>query len=421
MAVYEVELEDGSIYEIETEETKLKTSVEPQNILGQVFNTPGAAIRSAILGQGFRKGATQPSQVPTFQDLAMGAFNKNMPPPRNPLEYGAQFAGGMGAGALGMGADVLTNPANLLAMLVGKAPIGGGKTLGQVATQTKPAQAIGRFFNMPIQETGLAKTVTKTVQAPINFVKNVTRNIKNVKNPVRFSQTVRKTFFDVKRQVGDEFEKGIAMLSKAHPEKKIDLSAEVQYLKDAIDDTVNNPGLGSQIKSTIRSIRNPEKAKIIQGMIENPMNAQDLTLVQAQEIKNMIQQAPAIATKLKQGKFADWKPGDLELLDLIDDIKLAQSEVFPEMAQVRQPYAEFMTNYKNVKNMFKPGRLIEKMKTGFGDEEIQAMVKAILPQDTMKAIKGFRRTIKGLKVSGALAGFATVEEAVRRGINANRR
>jgi len=393
--------------------TDAKFKPGQRNLLGDLGERPGAAIRSWLMGKGYKKGALNPEEAPNLSEEAIKEYIDRGG--KNPV---------MGT-LVGMGGEVLnqiTEPANLLALFLPKAPGAkqAGQEIGRSAGLMKNLvnETTGKIISSPVGKMtrqGLTN-IESGITAPIRFVQNITRNIKNVKDPVQFSKTVRKTFFDVKRKVGDEFEKGITTLSKANPEKRIDLSAEVQYLKDAIDDTVNNPGLGSQVKSTIRSIRNPEKAKVIQGMIENPMNAKDLTLAQAQEIKNMIQQAPAIATKLKQGKFADWKPGDLELLDLIDDIKLAQSEVFPEMAQVRKPYAEFMNNYKNVKNMFKPGALLNKMRSGFGDEEIQSMVKAILPQDTLKAIRGFRRTGKALKIGAGITGLLTAEELIRRGI-----
>ena len=37
---------------------------EHQKVLGQIFNVPGAAIRSDIQGTGFARGAINPSKVP---------------------------------------------------------------------------------------------------------------------------------------------------------------------------------------------------------------------------------------------------------------------------------------------------------------------------------------------------------------------
>lgn len=280
-------------------------------------------------------------------------------------------------------------------------PIAAISGLGGMSALTGGAIRAGQ------QMAPVAKGVGRTVieSAPTRFMRNVTQNIKNVKNPVQFSQNVRRVLFQQKKAVGDAFEQGIQQLSEANPTKRVDLSDSFKFIKSAVDDVKENPGLASEVKGALRKIRNPELAKTVQNLIDNPEAAKDLTLAQSQEIKNIIQQATSIKGKMGQGGFAQYNPGDLELLDLLDEIKLAQSEAFPEMAQVRKPYAEFIGNYRNVKNMFKPGRLIEKMRKGFGDEEIEMAVKAVLPQDTMKAIQGFRRTGKTIKY-GVGAGAA---------------
>ena len=185
-------------------------------------------------------------------------------------------------------------------------------------------------------------------------------------------------------------------------------------IKGSMADATNNPGLASDINSILRRIKDPQKASFIKNLIDNPENARNLTLRQVQELKTIIQQSPSIAGKLKQGKFADWKSGDLELLDLVDDIKLAQSELFPEIAQVREPYANYMSAYKEVKNYFKPKSLLGKMRTGFGNEEIEQMIKVVLPKDTVKEIGAFKGLSKGIKIGKIATGLLGVEEVGRR-------
>jgi len=299
--------------------------------------------------------------------------------------------------------------------------------LGQIAAgQISPKQAITGIREVAIDPRTYMIPAGKGAEilgskikgsAPIRFVKNIAQNIRNVKNPVQFAQNVRARFFDTKKQVGRAFEKGIQDLSKQYPDRSIDLSDEFLGMKKALDDSINNPGLASEVKSIIRRIRNPKQAKLLQDLIKNPDKAKQLTLNQAQDIKVAVQQAPSIKTKLAQGKFANWKPGEMELLDLLDDIRLAQSEIFPEMAQVRAPYAKYMENYKVVKNMFKPTQLLGKIRKGFGNEEVEAMVKAVLPEDVFNAIKGYRSTVKSIK-SGLKLGLAGVGiEATRRMLN----
>lgn len=112
--------------------------MEKQNLMGQIFNVPGAAIRSAIQGKGFVQGAVNPSSVPTFQDTALNSYYGKLP------IFPGKTALGMGVSALGMAGDVLTNPADMALALAGKAP-GVNKAVGAVR-KLAPAQAFEQWL-----------------------------------------------------------------------------------------------------------------------------------------------------------------------------------------------------------------------------------------------------------------------------------
>jgi len=128
-----------------------------RNIMGNIFERPGAAIRSALQGKGYVQGAMNPTNVPSFQNLALEKYgnmianstskipNETM---RN-LSLKSANPALMGVSALGLGADILTNPADVLGMVAGKTPVGSGKTISTAVGNTKVAQAIGRFINKP--------------------------------------------------------------------------------------------------------------------------------------------------------------------------------------------------------------------------------------------------------------------------------
>jgi hypothetical protein len=65
--------------------------------------------------------------------------------------------GGFGVSAAGMGADIATNPADVLSLLIGKTPIGKGRTLAETA----PIQAVGRFLGKERSLEPLAKKMPK--------------------------------------------------------------------------------------------------------------------------------------------------------------------------------------------------------------------------------------------------------------------
>lgn len=122
-------------------------TIQPQNVLGQLFNVPGAAIRSSLEGKGYMQGATQPDQAPDFQkqliDAAQNAGGASQ-------SVGVNFLKGFIPSAVGLAGNIATNPADVLGMLVGKTPVGSGKNLGEVVAASKPGQAISKVANADI-------------------------------------------------------------------------------------------------------------------------------------------------------------------------------------------------------------------------------------------------------------------------------
>jgi hypothetical protein len=111
------------------------------DVANNIFVRPGAAVRSAIQGKGFQSGFADPNSTKTFQQLAL----ENASP--NTSSTLLNFLGGIPASTLGLAADIATNPADLLGMLIGKAPVGGtGTTLGGIIGTSKAGQATGKFM-----------------------------------------------------------------------------------------------------------------------------------------------------------------------------------------------------------------------------------------------------------------------------------
>ena len=78
------------------------------------------------------------------------------------------------------------------------------------------------------------------------------------------------------------------------------------------------------------------------------------------EAQNIIN---ALKTKISRAKLAGrYTPEDLASLELIDDIRMAQLEAFPEMARVRQSYAEVAQPFKDVRRYLDVGKTITGIK-----------------------------------------------------------
>ena len=107
-----------------------------RNILGNIFERPAAAIRSGLMGTGYEAGAINPTNVPTFQDVALQKYydrvGTGIP----------QQIGGLGVSTLGYAADIAINPAEMLSMYF------GGKAIKAIA-QTPVGATVGRFLTKP--------------------------------------------------------------------------------------------------------------------------------------------------------------------------------------------------------------------------------------------------------------------------------
>lgn len=372
------------------------TGNEKQNAIGQTFNVPGAAIRSAMLGTGYIHGATQPSSVPTFSELAAQKVSDMASKLPRPLVAPVAFVGS----SIGQLAGQAVDPATYVNPLT---------ILGLGASTTASKAAIGSVVNSPVgKAVGNFITKKRELPNPSEFVSNALQNLSNVKDPVDFAQSLRSNIFIKKQAMGEQFQQGIIDNMAKYPKAKVDLKDEFYGIKGAIKNIEENPGFSSQIKSIISKTTDPKKGRLLQKLIDNPDEAANLTLKEAQDIKTAINQAPAISSKLKQGKFAQYTPADLELLDLSHSVTAKQVDAFPEFAQTKGIYKDYIQNYNQVKNSFKPSVFLNKIRNGFGNEEVEKALKMAIGEDNYNSIKGFQNTTKlinaGKKIGVGAAG-----------------
>jgi len=126
-----------------------------RSVIGNIFERPGAAIRNAVMNigptgkspmQAYVEGANVPEEVPTFQQAGLDKLYSQQRPQwaeDNALGRYAynrfQQSAGMGISAMGMLADMVTNPADVLMTLAGGL---AAKPLGA----TKPGQSLTKFM-----------------------------------------------------------------------------------------------------------------------------------------------------------------------------------------------------------------------------------------------------------------------------------
>lgn len=158
-------------------------NIQPQNILGQVFNVPSAAIRSAIQGTGYMKGALQPDSIPKFGDM------------QAQQSQGKQLLQNLLTGGVpsGMALDMITNPAEVLSM----APMAKGvqalakivKPVMKWESSLQQAQKAKTSLDTLRTTLGKAKEIalsnTGDIPAEVDFSGNMSQKVINaIKNPV---------------------------------------------------------------------------------------------------------------------------------------------------------------------------------------------------------------------------------------------
>ena len=309
------------------------------------------------------------------------------------LRFGAEATGLVKGGAAKLAGGVYKRMAPMATKLGGKILRGitTGSTFG-AATSKPTVEEYGKNVAVNAGAGGVFSSVGAV--APKFF-----RTAKDLINPTQVAKEVRQSVFDLRKSLGEGLDEQITNLSNAGQAegKFVDLSGQFQELKDIMK-TSEGSGIKGDILRTVRKIKDPIVRKLVNRVVSKPESAKQLTLAESDIVKKAFQQGIT-----KQGKFANWTPGDLEMLDLVDNIKLSQSEVFDNLAQIRAPYAEYMQGYNNVKNLFKPGRLLKGMRDKFGDEEINQLVQKIVPPETFKRINTFRRAGKAIKWGGGAA------------------
>jgi hypothetical protein len=160
--------------------------VEKMNVYGDVFNRPGAAIRSAITdprgpGPGFLKGAKNPSETPTFGDQFQDLYFKKTPAAKTSGQFLRQVLRGTGEGVAGTLTDIATSPGDVLASLLpftraGKAATG---LIGETSKQVigKGGELVKEAVNSPLGKVagkGLSnlEAGAKTLRPNTNFLRS---------------------------------------------------------------------------------------------------------------------------------------------------------------------------------------------------------------------------------------------------------
>lgn len=304
--------------------------MEKQNLMGQIFNVPGAAIRSAIQGKGFVQGAVNPSSVPTFQDTALNSYYGKLP------NFPGKTALGMGVSALGMAGDVLTNPADMALALAGKAP-GVNKAVGAVR-KLAPAQAFEQWLT---KERSVVESMPRIMTD--NWLTGKAKNVKDiVDNTITGFRSQYKSIFS---KVKDKPVSGLKtipadMLEEYGLGPKPTMGqlweARDTLLRDIADGSWNNPGYYKKIKPRQEDLK--EAATKIKAVFLN--NLDDATRNEVLKIDPGYEKAMKSGRKILSTVY-DAKSGEIKTDSLVN---LFENKKDAGARQLFRGFSEFDKN-----------------------------------------------------------------------------
>ena len=80
------------------------------------------------------------------------------------------------------------------------------------------------------------------------------------------------------------------------------------------------------------------------------------------------------------------------------DCRPAYCSAYPEMAQVRETYANVIGKYNLIKNQLKIGQLEKALAKKFGSAEVWKNVKQLIPPELQKEITSFARASQVIRL-----------------------
>ena len=231
-----------------------------------------------------------------------------------------------------------------------------------------------------------------------------------------FMSKIQKVFRNQRIKYGDEFGNSIKKIAKEQPDVRVDLYEQVDKLK-VLEDTNTN------VSPAIRAGEKKLGRGRLSELIENPELARNLELEDALDIKRTIQGSPTLKRGYKTGEFT---PGDIDLLDFVDDVDNTILDKFPKVASENKEFHKALTQWNTFKNYLRTGKTSGAMAEGGKSmREVQIWRQNIVPflkdnpqmvtamQEYFGAIEKGKLVGKAIPYAAAAWGLEKVRESGR--------
>lgn len=430
--------------------------------IGMTMDAAGASVRSALQGKGYAEGAINPSKVRKFQDIASEQFYKNVPLTTSPA---INTILGMPASAVGLAADIVTNPADVL---MGIAPaLKPIQALGKSIAGTKAAQTVGSAATAKITPFkwvkdafgGIKKAQASALESEKNVLKEVADKVGVIKSKgsrmKEISSSLSRKYKESADAEVDSIAKALEYAEQSYSGKIADTSftksAEIRKelpklfkakseeygigrnkilsenpatatkseVIPSIEESLLNHGILGTDDSGKIMVRRSAASKGEKSILDEYLRLRQLpddAVINASEL--------VTSQDLIRPKFGKtWTPSDHLQAEVSEGISDILSVKIPKLAEYRKNYAPFLEWKKEAIKQFQPfaGKFANKKGTQilskYADVDKtltkdEASVMSILEQQSGKDFTSQLKGIRGLgrEIEGRKSGMKSIKD-----------
>ena len=342
---------------LETTETP-----EPQSLGGRALGALDTLGRDAIdTTAGFAEGFTAGIPRTGLERL----FGTELP--RGNIR--GQIAGTVvGPGKVASGAAKLVKAGGRIVKPIAQG-VASGATLGALLPQEDAFDVGQRATSAALTAGigGVAGGLVPLIRQGANAVK-VSDDVFSEK----FTGTFKKLIRRGKTKAGRNFSNQLDEFTKSNPDKTVNVQDELFEFIGNVGDDVTFSNLSKRVPQLKR-------------LVDNPDLSTKLTLRDTQELINGINSK--LPKRIVTGDNVRFL--DLDMVDFVNKLKLAQSRLNPQMAKIRGQFKTEITDFSNAKNLLKTDSLETAARTGFKGSETRQSLRRILGKKRFEQLEDF--------------------------------
>lgn len=326
-------------------------------------------------------------------EMAMQIFAQQSTLGGKALRFGSEAAGYIGGGASKLGQGAATATGKALTKKLGTSGLASktlsnilsgavGGAVGGASQITDPEASYRDLMKRQSIQAGGGALAGAAMGAALPIIRGI-KNLKYVTDDDVGAKTMkafRDEFANIKTKAVETFGNQLDDLASKNPTRTVDLTNTIDDIKSSLDD------MPPEARNALK------KVPLIKNLLEKPVLKDRVPLKDVQDAINYMN------TKIPK----NIRSSHIDILDAVNDIRVAQLDAFPEMASVRADYAKTIEPYNQVKNYFKFNKLEKAIESGFGGSEGRKAVKQLMSPETISKLGGIREAQNVANMSSEL-------------------